>query len=210
MHLADHARAHIEKTYKRPLMNRLTRAILASACPALPWLFPPGARLCPRRQAVSWLVSSPSGAETPAAMLALAPRSLLGTASGDAGTHRAKQGEKRRRVAILTGCAQLDPAINAATIRLHSSRRRGWCQGRSLLRLAGPSHGVSGGTGAGKRLRQCRRLTREIEEGGRARRHHHHRVRLRHDDQGLRPHTAARSSVCRKSRPHLSACTRRH
>ena len=25
MHLVDHARAHIEKTYRRPLLNRLTR-----------------------------------------------------------------------------------------------------------------------------------------------------------------------------------------
>ncbi len=29
MHLVDNARAHIEKTYKRPVLNRLTRAMLA-------------------------------------------------------------------------------------------------------------------------------------------------------------------------------------
>src|SRR5918996_2828679 len=29
MHLVDHGRAHIEKTYKRPLPDRLTRAMLA-------------------------------------------------------------------------------------------------------------------------------------------------------------------------------------
>lgn len=33
MHLVDHARIHIEKTYKRPLVNRLTRAILAFTLP---------------------------------------------------------------------------------------------------------------------------------------------------------------------------------
>ncbi|MGO8536232.1 glycolate oxidase iron-sulfur subunit, partial [Rhizobium ruizarguesonis] len=33
MHLVDHARAHIEKTDKRPVMNRLTRAILAGVLP---------------------------------------------------------------------------------------------------------------------------------------------------------------------------------
>ena len=31
MHLVDHARAHIEKTYKRPFFNRLTRNVLAMA-----------------------------------------------------------------------------------------------------------------------------------------------------------------------------------
>jgi glycolate oxidase iron-sulfur subunit len=33
MHLVDHARAHIEKTYKRPLMNRITRGLLAMVLP---------------------------------------------------------------------------------------------------------------------------------------------------------------------------------
>ena len=33
MHLVDHARVHIEKTYKRPLINRLTRNVLAFILP---------------------------------------------------------------------------------------------------------------------------------------------------------------------------------
>ncbi|MFL4467955.1 4Fe-4S dicluster domain-containing protein, partial [Brucella melitensis] len=33
MHLVDHARAHIEKTYKRPFMNRLLRSVLAQVLP---------------------------------------------------------------------------------------------------------------------------------------------------------------------------------
>jgi glycolate oxidase iron-sulfur subunit len=33
MHLVDHARTHIEKTYKRPFFNRLTRNILALVLP---------------------------------------------------------------------------------------------------------------------------------------------------------------------------------
>ena len=33
MHLVDHARIHIEKTYRRPLMNRLTRNMLAMVLP---------------------------------------------------------------------------------------------------------------------------------------------------------------------------------
>src|SRR6266571_7728113 len=33
MHLVDHARAHIEKTYRRPLTDRLMRAFLAHVMP---------------------------------------------------------------------------------------------------------------------------------------------------------------------------------
>jgi glycolate oxidase iron-sulfur subunit len=33
MHLIDHARAHVEKTYRRPLMDRLLRAVLARVIP---------------------------------------------------------------------------------------------------------------------------------------------------------------------------------
>src|SRR5581483_7858639 len=33
MHLVDHARAHIERTYKRPLRDRLIRAVLAKVLP---------------------------------------------------------------------------------------------------------------------------------------------------------------------------------
>jgi glycolate oxidase iron-sulfur subunit len=33
MHLVDHARAHIERTYRRPLLNRMLRTVLASVLP---------------------------------------------------------------------------------------------------------------------------------------------------------------------------------
>src|SRR3954463_2091065 len=33
MHLVDHARVHIEKTYRRPLADRLTRALIARVLP---------------------------------------------------------------------------------------------------------------------------------------------------------------------------------
>ncbi|RWI30393.1 MAG: glycolate oxidase iron-sulfur subunit, partial [Mesorhizobium sp.] len=33
MHLVDHARAHIEQTYRRPLLDRLIRAMLAFVLP---------------------------------------------------------------------------------------------------------------------------------------------------------------------------------
>ena len=33
MHLIDHARVHVEKTYRRPLMDRMLRAVLARVIP---------------------------------------------------------------------------------------------------------------------------------------------------------------------------------
>jgi len=33
MHLVDHARVHIERTYRRPLLDRLRRAVLARIMP---------------------------------------------------------------------------------------------------------------------------------------------------------------------------------
>ena len=44
MHLVDHARAHIEKTYKRPPLDRLIRAMLA-------WVLPHPRRF---RAALAW------------------------------------------------------------------------------------------------------------------------------------------------------------
>ena len=52
MHLVDHARDHIEKTYKRPLADRLLRALLARVLPD-PALFRLAAVAGLRRQARS-------------------------------------------------------------------------------------------------------------------------------------------------------------
>ncbi len=53
MHLVDHARTHIEKTYKRPLSDRLLRSVLAFVLPirtasASPFSAPRSARRCAR------------------------------------------------------------------------------------------------------------------------------------------------------------------
>ncbi|MBY5869099.1 glycolate oxidase subunit GlcF [Rhizobium leguminosarum] len=119
MHLVDHARAHIEKTYKRPVMNRLTRAILAAVLP-YPGRFRLALNLARLGRPFAGLMRG--GAFKPfAAMLALAPRQIPPAASDFAkpGTYRPET-ERRARVAILSGCAQpvLDPGINAAAIRL--------------------------------------------------------------------------------------------
>lgn len=119
MHLVDHARIHIEKTYKRPLINRLTRGILAMTLP-YPARFRAALGLARLGRPFAGLLKRIPALRPMGAMLDLAPRSI--PAAGDSArpaTH-APKAEKRGRVAILTGCAQpvLDPGINAATIRL--------------------------------------------------------------------------------------------
>lgn len=119
MHLVDHARIHIEKTYKRPLINRLTRGILAMTLP-YPARFRAALGLARLGRPFAGLLKRIPALKPMGAMLDLAPRSI--PAAGDSArpaTH-APKAEKRGRVAILTGCAQpvLDPGINAATIRL--------------------------------------------------------------------------------------------
>ncbi|PDS64649.1 glycolate oxidase iron-sulfur subunit [Rhizobium anhuiense] len=118
MHLVDHARAHIEKTYKRPLMNRLTRAILAAVLP-YPGRFHLALNLARLGRPFAGLMRS--GALKPfAAMLALAPRRVPAASAFAKPGSYLPEAERRGRVAILSGCAQpvLDPGINAAAIRL--------------------------------------------------------------------------------------------
>ncbi|MFO1106959.1 MAG: glycolate oxidase subunit GlcF [Amaricoccus sp.] len=114
MHLVDHARAYIERTYRRPPLERALRAALARILP-----YPARFRLALRAAALG----RPLAALLPrqlGAMLALAPRALPAPSRWDAPQSFAAEGPRRKRVALLTGCAQrvLDPGINEATIRL--------------------------------------------------------------------------------------------
>jgi glycolate oxidase iron-sulfur subunit len=114
MHLVDHARDHIERTYRRPAAERLLRATLA-------WLMP-----YPQRFRLALLAALPVkplaplaamfGLKRLAAMLALAPwrppsRTLTPQTF-------AAVGERKGRVALLAGCVNdvLAPQINAAAI----------------------------------------------------------------------------------------------
>jgi glycolate oxidase iron-sulfur subunit len=117
MHLVDHARTVIERTFRRPWHDRLLRAVLARVLPY------PGRMRAALGAARLGRVAAPlvpDGAlgRRLRAMLALAPRHLP-PAVRVTGLHPA-EGPRRARVALLAGCAQqvLDPAINAATIRL--------------------------------------------------------------------------------------------
>ena len=119
MHLVDHARAHIEKTYRRPLLDRLTRALLASVLP-YPGRFRAALTLAKLGRPLAGLLDRIAALKPFAAMLALAPAALPATSAMSAPGLHAAAGARRARVAILTGCAQsvLDPGINEAAIRL--------------------------------------------------------------------------------------------
>jgi glycolate oxidase iron-sulfur subunit len=119
MHLVDHARAHIEQTYRRPLVDRLLRAALAAVVP-YPARFRAALRLAAVGRLASPVFRRIAVLAPVAAMLDLAPSRLpAASPSGESGVHSAV-GAHRARVALLTGCAQkvLRPAINEATIRL--------------------------------------------------------------------------------------------
>ncbi|HEV2675972.1 MAG TPA: glycolate oxidase subunit GlcF [Aliidongia sp.] len=114
MHLVDHGRAWIEETYQRPLLDRMLRGVLALVLPR-PGLFRlallgaglarPLAPLLPKRLQ---------------AMLRLTPRHLPSPSPVDKPQVFPAIGPRRKRVALLNGCAQqvLAPGINEATIRL--------------------------------------------------------------------------------------------
>ena len=118
MHLVDHARRHIEKTYDRPLPERLLRRMLAMILP-YPARFRPAMRLAGLVRGLTGLIPGQSmTAKRLRAMLKLAPKTL--PPAQPLGSLYPAEGARRGRVALLAGCAQqvLDPEINAATLRL--------------------------------------------------------------------------------------------
>ena len=119
MHLVDHARAHIEKTYKRPPMNRLMRAILAATLP-YPARFRAALGAARLGRPFAGAFERVPALRPLAAMLRLAPTSVPKSSPvSQPGVHAAAQ-TRKGRVALLTGCAQsvLDPGINEATVSL--------------------------------------------------------------------------------------------
>jgi glycolate oxidase iron-sulfur subunit len=117
MHLVDHARVHVENTYRRPLISRALRAVLAAVLPdnrrfrtALTL-----ARLAkPLAPLMAFL-----GLKPVAAMLRLAPAEL--PAPGPtAGRVFPAEGRRLGRVALMAGCVSpvIGPSINEAAIRV--------------------------------------------------------------------------------------------
>lgn len=118
MHLVDHARAHIEQTYRRPFLDRTIRAVLAAVLP-YPARFRFALGLARFGRPFAGVFDKVRPLRPLAAMLRLAPSSV--PAKQDAVSATPDEGVQRRgRVAILAGCAQsvLDPGINASTARL--------------------------------------------------------------------------------------------
>ena len=115
MHLVDHARAHIERTYRRPLRDRLLRRLLAAILP-----YPGRLRLALRAATLGRPLAGLLPDPRLKAMLAMAPRTLPAPGAEERPQVFPALGLRRARVALLTGCAQraLDPEINAATVRL--------------------------------------------------------------------------------------------
>ncbi|KAF0674548.1 glycolate oxidase subunit GlcF [Profundibacterium mesophilum] len=115
MHLVDHARAHIEKTYKRPFMDRALRWTLARILP-----YPGRFRLA----LLGAKIGRPFAFLMPdarlKAMLQMAPKRVPPVSRNDDPQVFPAEGKRVMRVALLTGCAQkaLNTDINDATIRL--------------------------------------------------------------------------------------------
>jgi glycolate oxidase iron-sulfur subunit len=119
MHLVDHARAHIDKTYRRPMMDRFTRQVLAMVLP-YPSRFRAALQLAKLGRPFTRVFDSFAALRPFAAMLRLAPASVAPQSPAAAPGAYAAKGEGRGRVAMLNGCAQpvLDPGINEAAIAL--------------------------------------------------------------------------------------------
>lgn len=115
MHLVDHARAYVEEKYRRPWDERALRWLLAKVLP-----YPGRFRLAlyAARLARPFRRALPDPRLR--AMLEMAPERVAAAAPSDRPQVLPAEGPRRRRVALMTGCAQkaLDPAINEATLRL--------------------------------------------------------------------------------------------
>ena len=114
MHLVDHARRRIEAVYKRPLGDRLLRWLLVVVL-TRPGIF--------RLALMAARLGKPLRGLMPerlAGMVNMAPARLPVASRDDRPQVFPAQGERRKRVALMTGCAQkvLSPEINAATVRL--------------------------------------------------------------------------------------------
>ena len=115
MHLVDHAREYIERTYRRPLSDRILRWMLAKVLPH-PMRFRLALLGAKLGRPFAFLL--PDGRLR--AMLAMAPRHIPPVSRNDDPQVFPAEGPRRMRVALMTGCAQkaLNTDINDATIRL--------------------------------------------------------------------------------------------
>ncbi len=115
MHLVDHARAYIEQRYRRPLIERMFRGLLAAVLPH-PGRFRLALALARLATPLRPLLARAPALKPLAAMLALTPAKAARKASAQSSPAPVSKG----RVALLRGCAEpvLRPEIREATVRL--------------------------------------------------------------------------------------------
>ncbi len=116
MHLVDEARAYVEETHQRGLLDRLMRSVLANILP-----YPKRFAFALNAARLAKPFAGLFGFYKPLkAMLGMVPGKLdkPGPLS-QAGVHSSEQ-KPVGRVALLTGCANsvLEPSINEATVRV--------------------------------------------------------------------------------------------
>ena len=114
MHLIDHGRAHLEKTYKRPILERLFRNILSLTLPN-PKIFKILSILVNIVRPLKFLF--PEFIKNSMKLMpAKFPKKTLKTQK----IYSVEKTKSIARVALLTGCVQrvISPEINESTIRL--------------------------------------------------------------------------------------------
>lgn len=120
MHLVDHARTYIERTYERPTDQKWLRDMLSRVLPR-PRVLRAALKGAQAAKPFRWLLPRRTrlGKQLDA-MLDLAPATIPPPSPMQRPQVHKAEGERRGRVALLVGCAQtvLDPAINESTIRL--------------------------------------------------------------------------------------------
>lgn len=163
MHLVDHARAHIRKRFRRRIMDRLFRRLLTLVLP-YPWRF--------RMALLAMAPLRPFGRIAPKALkplFTLGPKRVPNPSAVDRPQVYPPIGPQKKRVALLTGCAQtvLAPEINEATVRLLNRHgcavvvaKGGGCCG-SLLHHMGET-----GASHAQAARNIEAWGREMEGGG--------------------------------------------
>ena len=115
MHLVDHARDYIEQKYKRPMSDRFLRWVLSRILP-YPMRF--------RIALIAAKIGRPFARFVPdarlSAMLEMAPKIIPPVSRNDDPQTFTPKVARKKRVALMTGCAQkvLNTDINDATIRL--------------------------------------------------------------------------------------------
>lgn len=115
MHLVDHAREYINQNYRRRWDDRLLRWLLARLLP-----YPGRFRLALRAAQIAKPLSRLMPDARLRAMLSMAPKKIPPVSRNDEVQVINAEGQVKKRVALMTGCAQraLNTDINDATIRL--------------------------------------------------------------------------------------------